>query len=107
MAWSANGNNLQMCEGDWGIQLPVSVDGTTFTANDVLRFTFKTQKNGELLFTKEYTDIQEGTVNLEFTEEESAQFSVGNYMYALDWYQDGAFMCNIIPAAIIKVVDKV
>ena len=104
--WNANGNNLQMCEGDWGIKLPVSVDGTTFSANDVLRFTFKDQKNGTLLLTKEYTDIQENTVNLEFTEEDTSVFAVGIYAYALDWYQNGAFMCNIIPAALLKVVDK-
>ena len=104
--WNTNGNNLQMCEGDWGIILPVSVGGTTLTASDCLRFTFKTQTNGETLFTKEYTNIQENTVSLEFTEAESALLPVGTYAYSLDWYQDGAFLCNIIPSASLKVVDK-
>lgn len=104
--WAANGNNLQMCEGDWGIKLPVTVDGTTLTENDHLLFTFKTQKNGEVLFTKEYTNIQKNTVDLEFTEAESALLPVGSYAYSLDWYQDGAFFCNIIPSAMLKVVDK-
>ena len=104
--WNANGNNLQMCEGDWGIQLPVKVDNITFAENDVLRFTFKDQKNGNLLLTKEYANIQQNTVNLEFTEAETAVFAVGTFVYALDWYQDGAFMCNIIPSALLKVVDK-
>ena len=104
--WNANGNNLQMCEGDWGIQLPVKVDNITFAASDVLRFTFKDQKNGNLLLTKEYANIQQNTVNLEFTEAETSVFAVGTFVYALDWYQDGAFMCNIIPSALLKVVDK-
>jgi hypothetical protein len=40
------------------------------------------------------------------TEEESALFPVGVYCYRLDWYQEGTFMCNIIPDAVFKVVDK-
>ena len=106
MAWSSNGNSLSMCEGDWGIQLPVILSGTTLTASDCLRFTFKTEKNGTTLFEKEYSDIQDNTVNLEFTEAESALLPVGTYAYSLDWYQDGAFLCNIIPYALMKVVDK-
>ena len=31
---------------------------------------------------------------------------VGGYVYCLDWYQNGNFMCNIIPSAQFKVVDK-
>ena len=48
----------------------------------------------------------ENTIPLAFTEEESALLSVGTYYYALDWYQNGAFLCNIIPASTLKVVDK-
>lgn len=106
MAWSSNGNNLSMCEGDWGIQLPVKLDGTTLTAQDCLRFTFKTEKNGNTLFTKEYSNIEGNTVNLELTEAESALLPTGIYAYSLDWYQDGAFLCNITPSAQLKVVDK-
>ena len=106
MAWSSNGNNLSMCEGDWGIKLPVTLDGTTLTASDCLRFTFKTEKNGTTLFTKEYSNIQENTVQLEFTEAESALLPVGTYAYSLDWYQNDAFLCNITPSALLKVVDK-
>lgn len=104
--WNVTGTSLQMVEGDFGISLPVTVSGTTLTANDTLKFTFKTDPNGETILTKEYSNITQNTANLELTETESALFSVGNYFYSLDWYQDGAFMCNIIPISTFKVVDK-
>lgn len=107
MAWSVNGNNLTICEGDWGVGLKTTLGkDVTLTANDKVLFTFKTQKNGETLFTKEYGSIQDNTIYLEFTEEESKLLPVGTYTYSLDWYQDGAFLCNITPSASLKVVDK-
>lgn len=106
--WVVNGQNLTMVEGDFGIQLPVTIDGTTFAANDEIKFTLKTAMNGETLVEKTfpYAEISENTVNLELTEIESATLPVGTYIYSLDWFQDGAFMCNIIPFATFKVVDK-
>lgn len=104
--WNVNGQNLTMTEGDWGIQLPVTISGTTLTANDELKFTIKTSINGEAIVSKNYSNISENTVNLELTEAESALLPVGTYVYLLDWYQDGAFMCNIIPSALFKVVEK-
>lgn len=104
--WNVNGQNLTMTEGDWGIQLPVTISGTTLTASDELRLTIKTAINGETIVSKNYSDISENTVNLELTEAESALLPVGTYVYLLDWYQSGAFMCNIIPSALFKVVEK-
>lgn len=104
--WAVNGQDLKMTEGDWGIQLPVTIDGTTLTANDELKLTIKTAINGDIVVEKTFSNISQNTVNLVFTEQESALFSVGTYVYALDWFQDGAFVCNIIPAALFKVVEK-
>lgn len=102
--WNVSGNSLSMTEGDWGVKLPVTVSGATFAANDSLKIVIK---NGETtLVEKEYTNITQNTVNLELTEAESALLPVGSYVYRLDWYQDGAFMCNIIPISTFKVVDK-
>lgn len=93
-----------MAEGDWGVELPVTVSGATFAANDSLKIVIK---NGETtLVEKEYTNITQNTVKLELTEAESALLPIGVYVYRLDWYQDGAFMCNIIPVSTFKVVDK-
>lgn len=95
-----------MSEGDYGIKLPVTVSGTTLTASDSLRFTFKDSRNGTVLLVKEFANIEDNTVDLEFTQEESALFGCGNYVYSLDWYQDGNFQCNIVEVGVFKVGDK-
>ena len=105
--WNVNGQDLKMCEGDWGIQLPIKISGTTLAAADEIKLTVKTAVNGDVVLEKTFADIQNNTVNFELTEDETELLSVGTYYYALDWYQDGAFMCNIIPASLYKVVEKV
>lgn len=104
--WYVNGSNLQMAEGDFGIGLPVTINGAEIGVGDSLKFTFKTKKNGTVLLEKIYRDVVNNTVELEFTEEQSSQFDVGTYVYSLDWYQNDSFMCNIILDSIFKVVDK-
>ncbi len=104
--WAVVGNDLKMTEGDWGIKLPVTISGTTFTENDDLLFTLKDGMNGNTILTKTFSNISQNTVQLELTEAESELLTVGSYVYSLDWYQDGAFMCNIIPNALFRVVDK-
>lgn len=102
--WNVNGITLNMTEGDWGVKLPVTVTGVTFTANDSVRI--KIQRDETTIIEKEYTNITNNTFDLEFTEAESALLPVGSYLYSLDWYQDGAFMCNIIPSGMFLVGDK-
>ena len=104
--WAVNGENLQMCEGDYGVELPITINGVTFTAQDEVLFTLKDKANGTTVFTKTFSNIQNNKIILEISEAESALLPVGVYVYTLDWYQDGAFLCNIIPSALIKVVDK-
>lgn len=102
--WNVNGITLNMTESDWGVKLPVTVTGVTFTANDSVRI--KIQRGETTIIEKEYTNITQNTFDLEFTEAESALLSVGSYLYSLDWYQHGAFMCNIIPRGLFVVGDK-
>lgn len=108
--WIVNETNhdLQMARGDFGIDLPFIVEETELTSHDSIKFTFKKLKSNEVLLEKEYTgeDIQSNTVNLNFTEEDTKKFPVGLYAYGVDWYQNGSFMCNLIEAATLKVVDK-
>ncbi len=103
--WAVKDNDIKMAEGDWGIELPITIDGITFTENDVLKFVFKDKMNGETILEKEFAPV-EGTINLVLTEAETALFLIGTYVYSLDWYQSGAFLCNIILSAIFRVVDK-
>lgn len=106
MAWNVNSQNLSMAEGDFGIALPVEIGGVTLGAQDSIKLTFKTAVNGEEILSKEFDGIIDNTVSLELTEEETALLPVGTYVYSLDWYQSGNFMCNIIPYASLRVVDK-
>ena len=103
--WAVEKNNFSMVEGDWGIELPVTFKGISFTLNDVLKFTFKKNVDGEEILSKEYTPV-DSTVNLVLTEAESALFPKGNYVYKIDWSQEGAFLCNLIASADFKVVNK-
>lgn len=99
-------NNLQMAEGDFGIELPVEIKGTTIGPAETLRFTFKDKVNGTVIMEKDFAPVTDNTVNLVLSEEESALFPVGQYVYSLDWYSNGVFLCNILPVASFKVVDK-
>lgn len=90
-----------MCEGDYGIELPISIDGAELTDGDNLMITIKDVINGTQYLQKSFTDA------LSLTAAESALLPVGRYVYALDWYHNTTFLCNIIPKAPFKVVDKV
>lgn len=104
--WDTKGLTVSMAEGDYGIALPVEIIGTELGEQDSIKLTFKDSANGNEILSKTFDGITDNTVNLELTEKESALFSVGSYVYCLDWYQSGNFMCNIISIAPFKVVDK-
>ena len=104
--WAAIGYNLKMAEGDFGITLPITITGPTFTAADTVKLTVKDSMNGNTILEKDFANITQNTVNLELTSAETALLPVGNYVYSLDWYQLGHFLCNIILAARFDVEDK-
>ena len=104
--WKSNGNRISMAEGDYGIPLPITVAGVTIGSGDEISFTVKTAVNGTTILTKTFSDISGDSVDLTLTSAESALFEVGEYVYALDLYHEGTFMCNLIPANSFRVVDK-
>lgn len=106
--WDTKGLTVSMAEGDYGIILPVEVEieDVTLGAQDSIKIVFKTSNNGDLILEKNYDGIEDNTVNLEFTAEETALFPVGSYVYSIDWYQSGNFMCNLVTSSPLKVVDK-
>ena len=105
--WNVQGNNLTMAEGDWGIALRTNLTGMTFTENDQVKLVIKTAVNAEPpLIEKTYSDITGNAIDIELTQAESALLPVGSYVYRLDWFQNGVFMCNLIDKAKLKVVDK-
>ncbi len=94
-----------MVEGDYGLELPITIQGTTLSAVDTIRVTIKSAKNGSTIIERDMVP-DDNEVKLTLTEADSALLPVGCYVYSLDWYQDGNFMCNIIPCSALKVVDK-
>ena len=103
--WSVLGKTITMAEGDYGTALPAFCRGAELTSDDTVRFTFKTKMNGSVILQKDLTPT-DNFVTLTFTEADSALFSVGMYVWSADWFQNGVFMCNIIPMGLFKVVDK-
>lgn len=104
--WRVLSNSISMTEGDFGVALPITIGGTTLAASDTIKLTVLTGVNGDEILSKEFTNIQQNTVSLELTEAESALLPVGSYVYRLDWYNDGVFMCCIVEFASFKVVEK-
>lgn len=105
--WSAGAKyKITMAEGDYGIDLPITVRGVSIGTGDTILFTFKSENNGGVILTKEYSSISGNTVNLSFTAGETALFAPGNYVYSMDWYHNGEFQCNIILSAVFRVEDK-
>ena len=104
--WKVNAYTLSMVEGDFGVELPITISGTTLAASDSVKLTIKKSIDGDTVLEKTFTNISNNTFNLVLTESETALFPVGSYVYVLDWYQAGTFMCNIIEQAPFKVVNK-
>lgn len=102
--WKADGNNIQMTVGDYGIKLPISISSITVGQYDEMRFKIANQNAAVLELT--FSNISDNTIDLELTAEQSAKLRVGSYIYSLDWYQNGSFMCNLIERALFKVVAK-
>lgn len=104
--WKSKDIEISMAEGDYGIKLPITIHDVVFSSSDSIKITIKTRLNGEDILEKTFDDIQDNTIQLEFTKQESDKLPVGVYVYRLDWYQNGVFMCNVVLCSPFKVVDK-
>ena len=104
--WSVSRNNISMTVGDFGVALAARVKGIELGDHDSIKIKFKTAIDGETVLEKVFTDIQNSSFGLILSADDSARFDVGTYVYSMDWYRDGVFMCNIIPCASFKVVKK-
>lgn len=102
----SNGYDLQMTEGDYGIDLPITLTGSNFSSGDVAEFVIKSAVNGTTKVTKTITSVENDVININLDSTDTAALPVGTYVYGLDWYRSGEFMCNIIPYATFKVVEK-
>ena len=99
--WSVDENDITMCEGDYGVELPITLEETALGDGDYLKITIKDVMNGTEKLAVDFTDA------LSLTSAHAEAVPVGKYVYSLDWYHDGTFLCNVIPKAKFTVVDKV
>ena len=106
MSWKVKGDNVEMSQGDYGVQLPFVISGPTITSSDAVKFTLKDGVGGPVILEKTFTSISNNTINLELTAADTAKLQPRSYVYNLDWYQNGSFLCNVIGAASFKVVGK-
>lgn len=92
MALFAKGNKITMDVNDYGIQLPIDVTGATFALTDKMRFEIKKSKDSDVLFSKDYLNELDNSSKFRFffelTQEESIQFSPGNYIYFVKYVKD-------------------
>ena len=98
--------NIKMVEGDYGIVLPIKLENKTISSDDKFSIKIFKEINGELVVKKEYSNIQDNTIEFKLTKEESALLSVGEYVYDLDWFQEDAFLGNILANKKFTVKEK-
>ena len=104
--WKVNQTNLSMVEGDYGLALPITVRGTTLAAGDSISFKVKKLSNRETVLDKTFANSENNTFSFEITSTETARLPAGDYVYVLDWYRNGVFMCNIIRDGVFRVEAK-
>lgn len=97
---------IGMIEGDFGIVLPMEIEGIEITAEDQFSIKIFKNINEEPIIPKTYSNISDNTINFELTKEESQLLKKGCYYYDLDWYQGNKFLGNLISNARFKVLEK-
>jgi hypothetical protein len=99
---------IHMVEKDFGVILPIEIEieGTVFDKNDKFSVKIFEKINENPIISKEYGNIQNNTIEFMITEEESSKLQVGNYFLDIDWYQEGAFLGNIIKKQKFRVDEK-
>lgn len=98
-------NDIYMTEHDYNVALPITINGAEFDNTDSVKIVIK--KGESVVLEKIYNEITENTFNFILTESESETLPLGNYLYHMDWYEDGAFRDCIVEKAKFIVTDKV
>ena len=97
---------IGMVEGDFGIVLPIEIEGAELSSNDQISINIFDRTSEEPLITKTFNNITNNTIDFKLTKEESQLLKVGTYYYDIDWFQGENFLGNITAKAKFKVLDK-
>ena len=97
---------IGMVEGDFGIVLPIEIEGIEITPEDEFVFKIFKNKNEQPILSKVFRNISENTINFKLTKEESELLKVGKYYYDIDWYQNETFLNNLVASSMFRVLEK-
>ena len=104
--WVVDKMNLQMTEGDYGIALPITITGTTLGENDTVTIAIKRIGARTPLVESSFTSIVDNEISFSLAQADTSLLPVGRYVWTMDWFSEGSFMCNIIRAGCFEVVSK-
>lgn len=107
MALLSKGTRITMDYGDYGIQLPIDIDGAVFEDTDTMLFELKKSKNSCPIIKKEYTNTSDDNnlfrFFLEFTKKESQAIPPGNYVYYITYLKNGDVRDTIVSGESFKI----
>lgn len=101
-----DGTTIGMVEGDFGIVLPIEIEGIEISSNDQFAINIFEKVNENPILTKNYNNISNNAIEFKLTKEESKLLKVGSYYYDIDWFQGESFLINLTAKAKFKVLDK-
>lgn len=104
--FSVKNGNITMIEGEYGLELPITITGTDIAYDEQIKFVVK-DSSGEIKIEKAYANIADNVINFSLTQMES-NLLVANkkYTYSIDWYKNGEFLGNIINGHDFNVEEK-
>lgn len=88
---------------EWLIQLYKDETHLILDENDEIVFNFFTRDEKQLIHTFSFTNIQEETVCLDFTEEVSNKFPVGRYIYCAKFIDHDGTTVTIFAKKLVEV----
>ena len=104
----AEGKNITMDEGDYGLPLPIKITGENIQTTDVIQFKIKEMLDDNTIIKKEFSNLAEEEENtfvfvLDFTKNESDLMPSGHYHYSLKLYRKDELLNTIINEGYFEV----
>lgn len=104
--FNVKNDNISMIEGDYGLELPITITGAEISPDESIKFTIR-DNSGETKIEKIYTNIIDNIINFSLTKTEAAKLkSNKKYFYSIDWYRNEEFLGNVINGNEFNVEEK-
>lgn len=104
--FSVKNGNISMIEGDYGLELPITITGTEISEDEQIKLTIA-DSSDEIKIEKIYSNIADNVINFSLTKSESEKLkSNKKYFYSIDWYRNEQFLGNVINGYEFNVEEK-